>query len=264
MAVDSMHAAALQKERLRVECQIRETWDLQRRALEGEVLHRNQVAKIARLPAMEAKLASFQADFSRGHALPPVGFDMACANARLVGPALTELRRHFDATGDSAQKSSTSVELGWSFHATMGGGAPQPAESLADFPRVHSLLVGAMASLGARGLELERLNVICRRFLPGQSLGLHVDACELFDEDVYGCVLLNTSSTTLEFRRAVPGELGGDIEVYRVAEEPGVCFRQRGEARYHWAHGLDPLMSGERISVTWRWFTRPGRLVSLE
>lgn len=42
---------------------------------------------------------------------------------------------------------------------------------------------------------------------------------------------------------------------FRVPEVPGVCFRQRGPARYKWLHGLEPITRGERISVTWRWFT---------
>mmetsp|Transcript_15774 Transcript_15774/g.49637 ORF Transcript_15774/g.49637 Transcript_15774/m.49637 type:complete len:99 (-) Transcript_15774:27-323(-) len=74
----------------------------------------------------------------------------------------------------------------------------------------------------------------------------------MFEEDVYGCVLLNTSDRVLEFQQTTRS--GKVLRSFRMDERPGACFRQRGEARYSWSHGLEPLESGERFSVTWRWF----------
>merc|ERR1712039_484002 len=81
----------------------------------------------------------------------------------------------------------------------------------------------------------------------------HYDKKDLFEEDVFGCVLWNSSNRTLEFHE--------DIFVctthqrcYTVAEQPGSCYWMSGPARFDWKHGLSKLTEGERISVTWRWF----------
>jgi alkylated DNA repair dioxygenase AlkB len=128
------------------------------------------------------------------------------------------------------------------------------AASLAELPRLRDLLVAAMKVLTEGSTlvaDLDRgdyLNVICRCYSPGQSLGLHSDAHDRFEEDVYGCVLENTSDAALQFRHATSGA------VFTVEESAGTCFRLCGEARYDWLHGIDPLRKGYRFSVTWRWF----------
>jgi len=106
---------------------------------------------------------------------------------------------------------------------------------------------------GDRCLWEDRLNIICRSYRPGQGLKKPVDRKEMFEEDVYDCVLLNTSDKALEFQQFETVVHGKPLRMYRLEEAPGTCFRQRGKARYVWRHGVETLGSGERVSVTWRW-----------
>mmetsp|Transcript_119688 Transcript_119688/g.383265 ORF Transcript_119688/g.383265 Transcript_119688/m.383265 type:complete len:110 (+) Transcript_119688:417-746(+) len=72
---------------------------------------------------------------------------------------------------------------------------------MAEFPHLRRLLVAAMRALGRDGdLAESHLNVMCRLYSPGDGLPLHFDRKTMFCEDVYGCVLQNTSDRVLEFR----------------------------------------------------------------
>ena len=71
-------------------------------------------------------------------------------------------------------------------------------------------------------------------------------------DEVYGAILKNTSAQRLHFKRQTSGDR------VELAEKPGVCFELAGEAREQWLHGVVPLVDGERISVTWRWFRDNG------
>eukprot|EP00931_Biecheleriopsis_adriatica_P069035 TRINITY_DN42924_c0_g1_i1.p1 TRINITY_DN42924_c0_g1~~TRINITY_DN42924_c0_g1_i1.p1 ORF type:complete len:537 (-),score=121.07 TRINITY_DN42924_c0_g1_i1:5-1615(-) len=165
--------------------------------------------------------------------------------------ALHETRSHFPR---SSSGSTAMFEVGWSFAAMEHDGLMHQEKKLADFPRLRALLVEAITAIAGSGdLGEETLNVICRRYSSGQGLPRHIDRPKLFEEDVYGCILLNTSDQVLEFEQS-DWQTGEVLQLHRVSEEPGICFRQRGPARYDWAHGVMPLQRGERISVTWRWF----------
>lgn len=181
--------------------------------------------------------------------------------AKLLRDVLLELRPNFTKSR-KASASSDMFEVGWSFLAA-DHDKVRCAEDLASFPRLRNLLEDSMDALGAgNDIAESHLNVICRRYTRGQGIPIHVDRPQMFCEDVYGFILHNTSDGALEFRRETspgrPKQSAGRAEmgtVFRVPEVPGVCFRQRGSARYEWLHGLEPITRGERISVTWRWFT---------
>mmetsp|Transcript_92371 Transcript_92371/g.285311 ORF Transcript_92371/g.285311 Transcript_92371/m.285311 type:complete len:274 (+) Transcript_92371:65-886(+) len=190
--------------------------------------------------------------------LPP-GLAVARVQPEAAASALAELRPHLPAPRPGAPRgqSSTVLEVGLSFEASDRRGELRPsATALASLPCLRALVSDAMAALGAAEvLSEEGLCVLCRRYVAGQGLAFHADRRGLFVEDVYGCVLRNTSDRVLEFRRS--GRGGEVLREYSLEEQPGVCLLQRGEARYKWFHGLRPLSDGERISVTWRWFS-PG------
>mmetsp|Transcript_92623 Transcript_92623/g.297596 ORF Transcript_92623/g.297596 Transcript_92623/m.297596 type:complete len:124 (+) Transcript_92623:508-879(+) len=97
-----------------------------------------------------------------------------------------------------------------------------------------------------------RLNVSCLLYSPGHGIPWHCDRRYVYEKEVYGCVLLNSSDCALEFHERAKG--GSLSQRYVIDESPGVCFAQRDTARFVWKHGVPPLSSGERLSVTWRWF----------
>ncbi|CAE8595378.1 unnamed protein product [Polarella glacialis] len=155
-------------------------------------------------------------------------------------------------------------EVGLSYSKTTRACALRRAAPLADLPHLRALLEAASVSLGGPAdLRERQLNVICRRYLPGHGLEPHRDLPEMIEEDIYGCVLSNTSGSALEFHRLrepePDGHHGGREEsrispsAFRVDELPGTCFRQRGAARFEWNHGIEKVSYGERWSVTWRW-----------
>merc|ERR1712232_795883 len=101
----------------------------------------------------------------------------------------------------------------------------------------------------------DTVNIIVRRYRPGQGLPKHLDRPQLFDEDVYGCILHNTSDKVLTFeQQSQSGEVVAGP--HALEEKPGCCFRTRGPSRYEWIHGVDELGHGERISATWRWIQK--------
>jgi len=181
------------------------------------------------------------------------GLLLAQMPVELVRAALVELRPTFRPSANS--ESSDMFEIGWSFRAMdkQQDRMMLPALSLADFPSLRALLeVALVAFSGTKELREDALNIICRRYTKYQGIPFHVDRPNLFEEDVYGCVLLNTSDVALEFvQRSRAGEVIAGP--HRIAEQPGTCFKQSGDARTKWQHGVEPLCEGERISVTWRW-----------
>lgn len=195
---------------------------------------------------------------------PPPGLNLATLDAELAAAALAEIRPCFPVSKSRGKgTSSTMFEMGLSFLEADQQKSLKPAKPLHSFPKTQALLSRAMAELhensrassdtGDIDLQEERLNVICRLYYPGQGIPMHVDRKEMFAEDVYGCVLENTSDEALVFRKT--DRLTGNVtEEYRVEERPGTCFKQRGEARYRWSHGVEPLHLGQRVSMTWRWF----------
>eukprot|EP00928_Gymnodinium_smaydae_P091732 TRINITY_DN75470_c0_g1_i1.p1 TRINITY_DN75470_c0_g1~~TRINITY_DN75470_c0_g1_i1.p1 ORF type:complete len:198 (+),score=8.32 TRINITY_DN75470_c0_g1_i1:85-678(+) len=174
----------------------------------------------------------------------PEDLEVAHVDSSVVDAALNEIWPEL--RGEKGELSTRMFELGWSYVQTTRACALRPAALLREFPCLRALLVEAMSVLtGVPNLDESRLNVICRLYRPGDSLTPHQDLKAMFEEDVYGCVLKNSSNSVLTFTHR--------SDVFRLSERPGTCFRQRGAARYEWLHGVDGLTVGERISVTWRW-----------
>ena len=145
-------------------------------------------------------------------------------------------------------------EIGTSFATWEKKWSLEQAQSIDDFPKLQAMLLEAMRMLtGQKNLSQEdpggsSLNAICRMYSKDQGIPMHSDRQGDFGftEDVFGCILANTSDQVLEFE-------GPDF-LYWLDESPGVCLHQKGEARYKWKHGVPPLSRGTRISVLWRWF----------
>lgn len=170
----------------------------------------------------------------------------------ITGDALHEVTRLLDARGRRGAHSSAGdkAEIGVSFVAAT-------THTLASFPAIACLLEHATQRLGRAPERFDpaRLNVIVRRYSPGQGLKMHTDrtpqwggtkaAC--FEEPVYGCVLKNTSPQSLVFQR---GALTHALDEKTAGP---IAFLQTGPARFACQHGVPMLTEGRRVSVTWRW-----------
>ena len=100
------------------------------------------------------------------------------------------------------------------------------------------------------------MNVVIRRYRPGQSIGFHIDRLEKFEDAVWNVVVENSdSSGGLQYQV-------DDSTKVPVNESPGLVSVQTGPARHTFKHGV-PTVSTERISITWRWF-RPEFITSLD
>lgn len=183
---------------------------------------------------------------------PVPGLELWKTPVASIHKALQEVRPHFRR---SANKSASDMfEVGWSFHALDQEQMMRLANPLTRFPCLHTLVRQAVQALSqGETFSNDTLNIICRRYSPGQGLPKHKDRPQLFEEDVYGCVLLNTSDKALTFEQTTRS---GEVIAgpHHLEEQPGLCFKSRGPSRYDWVHGVEELTRGERISITWRWF----------
>lgn len=169
----------------------------------------------------------------------------------MTSAARDELMPHFRTDG-SRKSTSSMFEVGWSFLSLDSHGTFEAAKPLSAFPMLQRVLCSVILAIsGCDDLDESRLNVICRHYAPGQGLKFHVDRPGMFYEHVFGCVLGNSSDRHLEFRRV--GKSREVLSAFRLDEKPGICFRQSSDSRYRWIHGVEPIKSGERVSVTWRW-----------
>jgi len=189
----------------------------------------------------------------------PLGLTLGRLPTTLVDDVLAELRPLFGRSRQAARvgkSSSQMFEVGWSFLAAEQDKVMRREKQLDDCPKLRLLLAEAVYVIcGSLDLCEPRLNVICRQYSRGQGIPMHFDRKELFDEDVYTCILENSSDGALEFRQT--SRSGDIIKRFRCAETPGSILRMRGESRYVWLHGVDPpLTHGQRFSVTWRWIAQ--------
>lgn len=178
----------------------------------------------------------------------PLGLSVGTIGPSLIAAVLDEVKPHLPATDGRRELATIMFEVGWSYLETTKRCAMRRAANLEDFPCLRELLDVVMMTLDAeQSLNESRLNIICRRYMPGHGLAPHRDEPDMFEEDVYGCVLENTSGSVLEFTKKEEGK------IFRINERPGTCVRQSGPARFDWTHGIGKLEVGERFSVTWRW-----------
>ena len=184
---------------------------------------------------------------------PPRGLSVAGVSKSLAQKALNELMPHFRALGNV-------IEVGMDIDMKQQRWQVRRAAAgeLHDFPQMHALIKDAHRQFCLQGiclrrpLEEDRINVTCRWYSQGVRLKFHVDRKQWYEADVYGCVLANTSQEVLEFHR----KHNREYLRYPTDEHPGVIYRQTGEARFDWSHGVARLRQGERVSVSWRWFKK--------
>lgn len=191
--------------------------------------------------------------------LPPEGLKLGMVDKPLVQSVLDEILPHFPTKEErAALPHRAALEVGWTIdHGSLSSDCPIAfeAQPLHGFPCLFALVCQAMGILGENRENMEhRLNVSCLLYSPGHSIAWHCDRPYCYEEVVFGCVVFNSSDSALEFHEGT--ESGNLLQRYVVQEEPGVCFAQRDSARYVWKHGVPALGRGERLSVTWRWFSR--------
>jgi len=173
--------------------------------------------------------------------VPPEGLTVANISTTTTRAALSELQPCF-------AKHPKSFEMGWGIDHVDKKVVPAVAAGrLEDFPRVCELIMQVMEECDDHKEIWPRIQITVQRYYAGRGLGLHVDRPEWYEDCVYGCVLINSSDSELEFHKAG--------ECFISKESQGSCFRMEGTARYHWKHGVPPLTHGDRVSVSWRWFT---------
>jgi len=164
------------------------------------------------------------------------------------------------------------LDVHWAFRTAESGAPWRCDPSVDELPETAKLLEAAMAALPPRMartqkhgvgegediLERARLNIIIRRYCPGQKLKWHKDAIGLFEEPIYGLTLHVPDAASWR-TRSNPDEGSGCLEFkmgsqrYVVPEAMGLAMLQTGPSRFEWAHGV-PSESPGRITVTWRWF----------
>jgi len=117
------------------------------------------------------------------------------------------------------------------------------AEQLA----LHRDEVAQMAGCAPVPANDHNMNIVIRRYRPGQSIGFHTDRVEKLDCMVWSLVVdCGDPEDGLHFETA-PGER------VAVKEHPGLVSVQTGAARSKFKHGVSSVKH-ERISITWRFF----------
>jgi len=212
---------------------------------------------------------SWEKMWDDGHDIPvtnvaPHGLAAASVSRSMTERALTELLPCFASgvpafnlgwevanvrhTRQSKKNREENLEQ-WKVRPASGG-------QLSDFPALHALLEEVHRQFCKQGITQNRpleprICVICRQYLLGESLPFHCDRKDWYAEEVYNCVLENTSPDGLEYIK-----VGSSQSMLRYVpdEHVGLCNLFLGEARYGWFHGVPSLRHGKRYSVSWRWF----------
>ena len=70
--------------------------------------------------------------------------------------------------------------------------------------------------------QWEKLNVIVRAYAQRGKLDPHVDRPDLFEEDVCGCILENTTDVGLTRHAPEVQEWGNSKMAYKLPEKPGL------------------------------------------
>jgi len=120
----------------------------------------------------------------------------------------------------------------------------------------HRTAVATAAGCHPVPFNDHNINVVVRRYRPGQSIGFHTDRVEKLDDMVWSVVVdCGEPDDGLHF------ELPDGSKV-PVPEFPGLVSVQTGPARNTYKHGVSSVKH-ERISITWRHFL-PTYLEKLE
>ena len=144
------------------------------------------------------------------------------------------------------QKSHKTIEIGSAFY-----NKKYPSTfPISDFPEVEELISKAHSAFNHAEPSWERINIIVRSYSVGGMLKAHVDRPDLFGEDVYTCVLANTSCSNLTFHAPVELKWGESDMKYCLPEQAGICVALSGPARLEWKHEVPRLLQGKRHSIS--------------
>jgi len=194
---------------------------------------------------------------------------MNCGNAEgpLLKLAEQEITRGFEATRESEssrpygrRRMSDVMELGVPFTTLEKDSTFRFNETTREFRHTLELIaqqtarfrdhLNKMVPPEQRALTGNdcHINVVIRRYRPGQSIGFHIDRLEKFEHPVWNLVLVSTNSEGgLHYENPLDGTK------IPVQESRGLVTVQTGKARAEFRHGV-PTVRSERISITWRWF----------
>jgi hypothetical protein len=102
-----------------------------------------------------------------------------------------------------------------------------------------------------------------RRYDVGDTLALHVDKIDLYEDTILTLVLECGAGDGVTLAPYNPGwqENVSSTDEFAVKESPGLAVCLQGAARYEYGHAVPPVCH-PRVSLTWRWF-RPGVLALL-
>lgn len=114
---------------------------------------------------------------------------------------------------------------------------------------VRELIATAQAQLGYSAPQWDRINIIDREYRRGGRLKPHLDRVHIFDEKIFNCVLENTSDSQLVLH---PPQGSNEADLI-MQEETGRCVGMTDAARHRWMHGVPPIGSGTRGSLSWRY-----------
>lgn len=132
---------------------------------------------------------------------------------------------------------------------------PTLLKSIAEETAKHRGVLEQLSRSATTENNDHHLNVVIRRYRPGQSIGFHVDRVEKFEDHVWSLIVaIGDSTDGLQY------EVAEQVRA-PVSEVPGLVTVQTGLARRNFKHGV-PTVKAERISVTWRWY-RPEYLTQV-
>ena len=170
------------------------------------------------------------------------GLECADLPEEVFGPATEELNI-LDFEGEPIHQH---VEISTPFYGN------STTRSLEDFPAVKHLIQECHKILRHDPPTWEAINVICRRYSKGGQLRPHLDKVKQFRENIYSIVLQTTTEQGLWM---YPPSFSADEHPFALPERAGRVFAMAEQSRYEWRHGVPPLQSGSRLSVSWRFFT---------
>ena len=185
----------------------------------------------------------------------PTGFRSAQMPEPLVAAAREELER-------AMLPDQKTLQMQFSFGAANSGWL-RPLRHPRQYPACLALMEEAnqrfLGHRRDRDRDLDRIQVMVRKYALKQSLAPHCDSETLFGESVLSVVLRCGPSDGLVLRKQGLPVARGDAR--HVAERAGVATCLQGPARYDYTHEV-PAVAEPRLSLTWRWF-RPGSLEEL-
>lgn len=173
----------------------------------------------------------------------PPGLRLARLPTKGVDAAREELEKHFGPR-------RRTLEMQYSFSHSRHGQLRRH-RGPDSFPECYALMKAAEQAFGLVDRDVDRVQVMVRKYNPSQRLKIHIDSVELFEEPVLSVILrCDGAGDGLVLR---PLGRAPAADAFQVHEQPGVAVCLEGDARYTYGHEVPPV-TAPRISFTWRWF----------